>query len=92
MMLSHDQGLSHPLVYDVSYDQSLGPVLVYDVSHDQALGHVLAHEETNYKMLMTGGDVNAYAILKQPNTNLMGIKGGLSFKKSSYILTKKIMT
>ena len=53
MTLSHDQGLSHPLVYDVSYDQSLGPVLVYDVSHDQALGHVLAHEETNYKMLMT---------------------------------------
>ena len=53
MMLSHDQGLSHPLVYDVSYDQSLGPVLVYDVSHDQALGHVLAHEETNYKMLIT---------------------------------------
>ena len=56
MMLSHDQGLSHPLVYDVSYDQSLGPVLVYDVSHDQALGHVLAHEETNYKMLMTEDD------------------------------------
>ena len=53
MTLSHDQGLSHPLVYDVSYDQSLGPVLVYDVSHDQALGHVLAHEERNYKMLMT---------------------------------------
>ena len=53
MMLSHDQGLSHPLVYDVSYDQSLGPVLVYDVSHDQALDHVLAHEETNFKMLMT---------------------------------------
>ena len=53
MALSHDKGLSHPLVYDVSYDQSLGPVLVYDVSHDQALDHVLAHEETNYKMLMT---------------------------------------
>ena len=59
MMLSHDQGLSHPLVYDVSYDQSLGPVLVYDVSHDQALGHVLAHEETNYKMLMTGSELGS---------------------------------
>ena len=59
MMLSHDQGLSHPLVYDVSYDQSLGPVLVYDVSHDQALGHVLAHEETNYKMLMTANHIPA---------------------------------
>ena len=53
MTLSHNQDLSHLLVYDVSYDQSLGPVLVYDVNHDQALGHVLAHEETNYKMLMT---------------------------------------
>ena len=54
MTLSHDQGLSHPLVYEVSYDQSLGPVLIYDVSDDQALDHVLAHEETTYKMLMTG--------------------------------------
>ena len=53
MTLSHDKGLSHPLIYDVSYDQSLGPVLVYDVSHDKALGHVFAHEGTNYKMLMT---------------------------------------
>ena len=59
MMLSHDQGLSHPLVYDVSYDQSLGPVLVYDVSHDKALDHVLAHEEIDYTMLMTGDGIQS---------------------------------
>ena len=62
MMLSHDQGLSNTLVYDISYDQSLGPVLVFDVSHDQALGHDLAHEETNYKMLMTDRNKHRHRI------------------------------
>ena len=77
MMLSHDQGLSHPLVYDVSYDQSLGPVLVYDVSHDQALGHVLAHEETNYKMLMT--DLRTQGIFSQFFSARMTVRSSRSF-------------
>ena len=52
-MLSHDQGLSHVLVHDLSNVQGPSHGLVPDISQDQGLNHVLAHKETNYKILMS---------------------------------------
>ena len=37
------------------------------------------------------GDINAYAILKQQNTTLMGIKGGCPSKNPPTYSLKKIM-
>ena len=38
------------------------------------------------------GDINAYMILKQQNTTLMGIKGGCPSKNPPTYLLEKIMT
>ena len=38
------------------------------------------------------GDINGYAILKQQNTTLMGIKGGCPSKNPPTYLLEKIMT